>query len=51
MEKNEKKALETFVIVISAFYVMMESEESKRELAVVLRRMREKIMKDLNLNE
>jgi hypothetical protein len=48
MEKNEKKALEVFVIVLSSFYCMCsESEEGKQEFARVLQRMMQKIKGDL----
>lgn len=39
MEKNEKKALEIFVILISGFYVMLETEEAKKEFSRILQRM------------
>jgi len=51
MDEREKKTLELFVILISTCYSFLETDEAKREFALVLRRMREKIMKEVGLNE
>jgi len=42
MDKNEKKALAFFVIVLSAFYSMLETEEAKEEFKRILERMKNK---------